>query len=172
MRVLIDLLNLLSKSSCNDVSLAAVLKSMMIIIMVDRPNTTPIYQDRKTLTFKALLYLNPYMYLFTCKPVCADCFVCCICHCLAWFRQDHGFDLPCGPLRPLHVFLKYSEYLKLLAQLVHMWECQTFCRFAQTSCGVYLCRWRIKNVWFLLAITATQWCYVLFDPYLFGARPR
>ena len=30
----------------------------MKIQMVDRPNTTPIGQDRETLTFKALLYLN------------------------------------------------------------------------------------------------------------------
>ena len=30
----------------------------MMIQMVDRPNTTPICQDRETLTFKALLYLN------------------------------------------------------------------------------------------------------------------
>ena len=36
--------------------------------MVDRPNTTPIGHDKKTLTFKVLLYL---------------------------FRQDHGFDPPC-----------------------------------------------------------------------------
>ena len=30
----------------------------MMIQMVDRPNTTPIGQDRESLTFKALLYLN------------------------------------------------------------------------------------------------------------------
>ena len=30
----------------------------MKIQMVDRPNTNPIAQDRETLTFKALLYLN------------------------------------------------------------------------------------------------------------------
>ena len=30
----------------------------MKIQMVDRPNTTPIGQDRETLTLKALLYLN------------------------------------------------------------------------------------------------------------------
>ena len=30
----------------------------MKIQMIDRPNTTPIGQDRETLTFKALLYLN------------------------------------------------------------------------------------------------------------------
>ena len=29
----------------------------MMIQMVDKPNTTPIGQDRETLTFKALLYL-------------------------------------------------------------------------------------------------------------------
>ena len=32
-------------------------------------------------------------------------------------------------------------------------------------------RW-IKNVWFLLAITASKRRNVLFDPYLFKARPR
>ena len=30
--------------------------------MIDRPNTTPIGQDRETLTFKALLYLNVSVY--------------------------------------------------------------------------------------------------------------
>ena len=30
----------------------------MKIQMIDRPNTTPIGQERETLTFKALLYLN------------------------------------------------------------------------------------------------------------------
>ena len=34
------------------------------------------------------------------------------------FRQDHGFDPPCGS-HQLPVFLKYSVRLKLLAQLVH-----------------------------------------------------
>ena len=36
----------------------AVRKSDMMIQMVDKPNTTTIGQDRRTLTFKALLYLN------------------------------------------------------------------------------------------------------------------
>ena len=35
----------------------AVSKNDMMIQMVDKPNTTPIGQDRETLTFKALLYL-------------------------------------------------------------------------------------------------------------------
>ena len=33
-----------------------------MIQMVDRPNTTPIGQDREALTFKALLYLNVAVY--------------------------------------------------------------------------------------------------------------
>ena len=36
----------------------AVGKNDMVIQMVDKPNTTPIGQDRETLTFKALLYLD------------------------------------------------------------------------------------------------------------------
>ena len=36
----------------------AVSKNDMMIQMVDKPNTTPIGQDRETLTFKALLYLD------------------------------------------------------------------------------------------------------------------
>ena len=32
-------------------------------------------------------------------------------------------------------------------------------------------RW-IENIWFLLAITASQWRNVLFDPYCFEAPPR
>ena len=30
----------------------------MMIQMVDKPNTTPIGQDKETLTFKAILYLQ------------------------------------------------------------------------------------------------------------------
>ena len=55
--------------------------------------------------------------IFTRKSV--DCVACCICHCQAQFRQDHGchgFDPPCGSQLP--VFLKYSVRLKLSAQLV------------------------------------------------------
>ena len=36
----------------------AVGKNGMMIQMFDKPNTTPIGQDRETLTFKALLYLD------------------------------------------------------------------------------------------------------------------
>ena len=36
----------------------AVSKSHMMIQMVDKPNTTPIGQDKETLTFKASFYLN------------------------------------------------------------------------------------------------------------------
>ena len=36
----------------------AVGKNDMMIQMVDKPNTTPISQDRETLSFKALLYLD------------------------------------------------------------------------------------------------------------------
>ena len=35
--------------------------------MFDKPNTTPIGQDRKTLTFKALLYLNVAVYEEVCR---------------------------------------------------------------------------------------------------------
>ena len=40
-----------------------------------------------------LIVLVPQVY-FTRKSV--DCVACCICHFSAWFRQDHGFDPPCG----------------------------------------------------------------------------
>ena len=36
----------------------AVNKNDRMMQMVDKPNTTPIVQDKETLTFKALLYLN------------------------------------------------------------------------------------------------------------------
>ena len=36
----------------------AVSKNDMMIQMFDKPNTTPIGQDRETLTYKALLYLD------------------------------------------------------------------------------------------------------------------
>ena len=54
--------------------------------------------------------------LLTRKSV--DCVACCICHCSAWCRQDHGFDPPYGS-HQLPVYLKYSVRLKFLPQLVH-----------------------------------------------------
>ena len=41
----------------------AVGKNDMMIQMFDKPNTTPIGQDRETLTFKALLYLDVSLYV-------------------------------------------------------------------------------------------------------------
>ena len=49
----------------------AVRKNGMMIQMVDRPNTTPIAgQDRETLTFKALLYLNVAVHAQVCRLFC------------------------------------------------------------------------------------------------------
>ena len=42
-------------------------KDGMMIQMVDRANTTPIDQDRETLTFKALLYLNVAVHVQACR---------------------------------------------------------------------------------------------------------
>ena len=40
-----------------------------MIQMVDKPNTTPIGQDRETLTLKALLYLNVAVHGQVCRLV-------------------------------------------------------------------------------------------------------
>ena len=45
----------------------AVGKNDMMIQMVDKPNTTPIGQDRETVTFKALLYLNVAVHAQVCR---------------------------------------------------------------------------------------------------------
>ena len=45
----------------------AVSKNDMIIQMVDKLNTTPIDQDRETLTLKALLYLNVDVHAQVCR---------------------------------------------------------------------------------------------------------
>ena len=45
----------------------AVGKNDMMIQMVDKPNTTPIGQDRETLTFKALLYLDVAIHVQVCR---------------------------------------------------------------------------------------------------------
>ena len=42
----------------------------MTIQMAERPNTTPIGQDRETLTFKALLYLNVPVHAQVCRRFC------------------------------------------------------------------------------------------------------
>ena len=45
-------------------------KNGMMTRMVDRPNTTPFGQDRETLTFKALLYLNVAVHKQVCRLFC------------------------------------------------------------------------------------------------------
>ena len=45
----------------------AVSKNDMMIQMVDKPNTTPVGQDRETLTFKALLYSNVAVHAQVCR---------------------------------------------------------------------------------------------------------
>ena len=45
-------------------------KNGMMIQMVDKPNTTPIGQDRETLTFKALLYLSVAVHAQVCRLFC------------------------------------------------------------------------------------------------------
>ena len=45
----------------------SVSKNDMMIQMADKPNTTRIGQDRETLTFKALLYLNVAVYAQVCR---------------------------------------------------------------------------------------------------------
>ena len=46
------------------------LSKNIMIQMVDKPNTTPIGQDRETLTFKALLYLNVAVHTQVCRLFC------------------------------------------------------------------------------------------------------
>ena len=41
-----------------------------MIQMADKPNTTPIGQDRETLTFRALLYLNVAVHVQVCRLFC------------------------------------------------------------------------------------------------------
>ena len=48
----------------------AVGKNNMMIQMFDKPNTTPIGQDRETLTFKALLYLDVAVHAQVCRLFC------------------------------------------------------------------------------------------------------
>ena len=48
----------------------AVRKNNMMMQIVDKPNTTPIGQDRETLTFKALLYLNVAVHTQVCRLFC------------------------------------------------------------------------------------------------------
>ena len=48
----------------------AVSKNDMMIQMVDKLNTTPVGQDRETLTFKALLYLHVAVHAQVCRLFC------------------------------------------------------------------------------------------------------
>ena len=42
----------------------------MMVQMVDKPKTTPIGQDRETLTFKMFLYLNVAVHAQVCRLFC------------------------------------------------------------------------------------------------------
>ena len=48
----------------------AVGKNDIMIQMVDKPDTTPIGQDRETLTFKALVYLDVAVHAQVCRLFC------------------------------------------------------------------------------------------------------
>ena len=61
-------------------------KNDMMIQMVDKPNTTPIGQDRATLTFKALLYLDVAVHVSVCRL-----FAWCISHCSAWLPRYNEY---------------------------------------------------------------------------------
>ena len=52
------------------VLLLTVSKNDVMIEMVDKPNTTPIGQDKETLTFKALLYLDVAVHMQVCRLFC------------------------------------------------------------------------------------------------------
>ena len=52
------------------VLLLAVNKNDMMVQMVDKPNMTPIGQNRETLTFKTLLYLNVAVHAQVCRLFC------------------------------------------------------------------------------------------------------
>ena len=60
--------------------------------------------------------------------------------------RKFGFDPPNGS-HQLPVFLKYFVRLKLLAQLVHMWECKTFAARLGISFLCVVCNEGSKNVW-------------------------
>ena len=108
-RSLINLLNLQSNASRKGMALVPIFISMMTQ-MVDRPNTTPQYLSRqKTLTFKVLLFL---------------------------FRQDHGFDPPCGS-HQLPVFLNLKKRCSLRSSATRTYLRVKDILCAQTSCGVY-----------------------------------
>ena len=64
----------------------SVCKNDMMIQMVDKPNTTPVGEDREILTFKALLYLNVAVHKST-----VDCLAWCISHCSAWLPRYNAY---------------------------------------------------------------------------------
>ena len=70
------------------VLLLAVSKNKMMIQTVDKPNSTPVGQDRETLTFKTLLYLNVAVHAHS-----VDCFVWYISHCSAWLPHFNKYRI-------------------------------------------------------------------------------
>ena len=97
-----------------------------------------------------------------------DCVACCLCHCSAGSGKTRVSILHVD-LISCQYFLKYSVCLNLLAQLVpDKWECL---RLAIDFLWCVPSR-RIENPWFLLAITASQWRNVLFDPCFIEAWTR
>ena len=75
----------------------------VMIQMVNRQNMTPIGQDRKTLTLKALLYLNVTVYMQVCRLFCMLYIpLLSLVQARPWFRSSMWIS---------SIFLKYSARL-------------------------------------------------------------
>ena len=89
-------------------------------------------------------------------------------------QANHGFDLPCGSHRLL-VVLKFKKklFISVVATATRIYlRMKDILRTVLRTLLVCVPSRLIENVWFILAITASQWRNVLFNPYLSDVRPR
>ena len=96
-----------------------------------------------------------YMYRFISPFGCSVTWFKCSCWCASLLNVSlFGlFKTMVSILHVLLVFLKYSVSLKFQAQLIHVWKCKTFVAWYKL---LIVCSEGLKNVWFLLAITAND----------------
>ena len=132
----------------------------IMIQMVDRPNTTPTGQDRESLTFKALLYLNVTVHAQVCRLFCVMYMpLLSLVQTRPRFRSSMWISWVAG----ISKILCTSEAASTTRTHMRMKDILPF----WTNFSWFVSSWRIENASFLLAIRASQWRDVLSHPNLF-----
>ena len=106
----------------------------IMIQMVDRPNTTPFGQDRESLIFKALLYLNVTVHAEICRLFCV---VYMPLFSLVQARPRFRSSMWISSVAGIHVSKILCTSEAVSGTRTHMGMYKTFCCFEQTPRGLY-----------------------------------